>query len=144
MYFEDVEIGKVYKAEFRKPITGTEIDIIAQISGMDLPGFLNAEHAKQYGFKDRVTPGPYLFCCMVGLMAKQGYLSDAVMMGTREISFKAPVFPGDRLSAETEPIEKKESRRGGGSVTYKWRVSREETIVVEGISTCLFPGKKKD
>ncbi len=39
MFYEDVEEGKVYKSEIRKPISGTEIDIVAQLSGMDLPGF---------------------------------------------------------------------------------------------------------
>lgn len=39
MFFEQVEEGKVYKSELRKPITGTEIDMVAQLSGMDSPGF---------------------------------------------------------------------------------------------------------
>jgi acyl dehydratase len=142
MFYEQVEIGKVYKSEIRKPITGTEIDIVAQLSGMDLPGFLDAEHAKKYGFKNRVTPGPYLFACMVGLMAKQGFLADAVMMGTKEMAFLKPVFPGDRLNAEVEVLSKKESKNGGGPVTYKWKLSREDAIIAEGTSTCLFPGQK--
>jgi acyl dehydratase len=142
MFYEQVEVGKIYKSEVRKPITGTEIDIVAQLSGMDLPGFLDAEYAKKWGFKDRVTPGPYLFACMVGLMAKQGFLADAVMMGTKELTFKKPVFPGDRLAAEVEVIGKQEAKQGGGPVTYKWRLSREETLIAEGTSTCLFPGQK--
>lgn len=56
MYFEDIAIGKVYKADVTKPITGTEIDLVAQISGMDLAGFLNADFAKSLGFSYRVTP----------------------------------------------------------------------------------------
>ncbi len=143
MFYEDVEVGKIYKSEVRKPITGTEIDMVAQLSGMDLPGFLDAEYAKKWGFKDRVTPGPYVFACMVGLMAKQGFLADAVMQGTKEMAFKTPVFPGDRLSAQVEVLEKKESKRGGGPVTYKWSIQKAgELLVAEGISTCLFPGKK--
>lgn len=55
MYFEEIEIGKVCKPEITKPITGTEIDLVAQMSGMDLPGFLNADFARNPGFKDRVT-----------------------------------------------------------------------------------------
>jgi len=143
MFFEDVEEGKVYKSAIRKPISGTEIDMVAQLSGMDLPGFLDAEYAKKWGFKDRVTPGPYVFACMVGLMAKQGFLADAVMQGTKEMAFKTPVFPGDRLGAQVEVLGKKESKRGGGAVTYKWTIYKaEEILVAEGISTCLFPGKR--
>ncbi len=54
MFFEEVEIGGTYKAEVTKPITGTEIDIIAQMSGMDLPGFLNGDFARSKGYKDRL------------------------------------------------------------------------------------------
>jgi acyl dehydratase len=136
MYFEDVEIGKVYKAEGTKTVTGTEIDIIAQMSGMNVPGFLSADYAKSKGFKDRVTPGVYVIASMIGLMTKQGFLEDVVaMVGMRDITFTAPVYPGDRLTAEVEALSIKESRRGG-IVTYKWRVNNQEGVLIaEGVNT---------
>lgn len=136
MLYEEVEIGKIYQSITTKPITGTEIDIFAQLSGMDLPGFLDSEVAKGWGFKDRVTPGVYLIGAMMGLMAKQGFLANAVWTGATDISFKRPVIPGDRLSAEVEPFNKKDSKSGGGLVTYKWRIKNQEDIlVVEGVNT---------
>lgn len=136
MYFEDIEIGKTYKSEISKPITGSEIDIVAQLSGMDLPGFLDPEFAKGWGFKDRVTPGPYIFACMVGLMAKQGFLADAVMVGVDSIRFKNPAYPGDKLTAEVEAKSKKESKRGGGTCSYDWKVyNQNKDIIAEGNST---------
>ena len=136
MYFEDVEIGKVYRAETSKPLTGSEIDIVAQLSGMDLPGFLDPEFAKGWGFKNRVTPGPYILACMVGLMAKQGFLADAVMVSVDHISFKSPAYPGDRLIAETEVKSKKELKRGGGTCNYDWRVYNQgNELIAEGNST---------
>jgi len=136
MYFEDVEVGKVYKAVVTKPITGTEIDIVTQISGLDLPGFLDAEFAKSKGFKDRLTPGVYTMACMMGLMAKHGFLSDAVFIGATDISFKAPVFPGDRISAAVEVLGKKEGKRGGGPITYKWTVENQEgKLIAQGVNT---------
>jgi len=136
MYFEDVEIGKIYKAEISKPVTGSEIDIVAQLSGMDLPGFLDAEFAKGWGFKNRVTPGPYILACMVGLMAKQGFLADAVMIGVDSIKFRSPAYPGDRLTAEAEVKTKKESKRGGGNCNYDWKVyNQKNELIAEGNST---------
>ena len=142
MYYEDVEEGKTYKTERPKPITGTEIDLVAQLAGLDLPGFLDASVAKAWGFRDRVTPGPYILACFFGLMSKQGFLSNAIWMGAEQISFKSPVFPGDKLSAEAEVLSKKPSKRGGGPVTYRLRVTNQEgTLIADGISTCLFAGK---
>jgi acyl dehydratase len=135
MFFEDVEEGRLYTSSLKKPITGTEIDTVCQMSGMDHPGFLNREVAKAWGFKDRVTPGAYLIACMFAMM-KQDFLSNAVWMGSENISFKNPVFPNDVLSAECEALSKKEAKRGGGPVTYRWRIkNQEDTLVAEGTNT---------
>lgn len=136
MFYEEIEEGKIYKSISTKPITGTEIDLFAQMSGMDLPGFLDAEFARGWGFKDRVTPGPYIIGCMMGLMAKHGFLADAVWTGATDISFRTPLVPGDRMSAEVEPIGKKDSKRGGGLITYRWRIkNQDDKLIGEGTNT---------
>ena len=136
MFYEEVEVGQICKSDITKPITGTEIDLVAQLSGLDLPGFLDSEVAKGWGFKDRVAPGPYVLACMFGLMARQGFLSNALWMGADGITFKAPVFPGDRISAEIEVLSKKPSKRGGGPVTYKWQVKNQDNkLIAEGTNT---------
>ena len=135
MYYEDIKIGDVFKSNLKKIITGTEIDLIAQISGLDHPNFLDPERAKQYGFKDRVVPGPYIMLCMLGLMLKQGFLSDALFVYVEEIRFKKPLFPGDSLSVEIDVTGKKESRKGGGSIIYNWKVlNQNDDIVAVGIN----------
>lgn len=141
MFYEDVEVGQIFKSDRGKTITGTEIDLVAQLSGLDLPGFLDTEVAKKWGFKDRVAPGPYVVACMFGLMARQGFLSNALWMGAQDIAFKSPVFPGDKISAEVEVLSKKPSKRGGGPVTYTWRVKNQDGVLIaEGTNTCLFKG----
>jgi len=103
---------------------------------MDLPGFLNGDFARSKGYKDRLTPGVYTIACMFGLMAKQGFLSDAVFVAATDIVFKSPVFPGDRLSAEVNILDKKEGKRGGGPITYRWSVKNQEgKLIAEGVNT---------
>lgn len=128
MFFEDVHVGYSFKTG-AKPITGTEIDIIAQMSGMDLPGFLDDEVAKGWGFKARVTPGAYLIACMMGLMAKQGFLADAVWTTADGISWKSPVHPGDKIYAESEVLAVQPIKRGG-LVTYAWTIKKNDDVVV--------------
>jgi acyl dehydratase len=102
---------------------------------MDLPGFLDAEFAKTWGFKDRVTPGAYLIACMMGLMAKQGFLADAVWVGATDVSFRTPVLPLDKLSAQVEVVSKKPAKRGG-FVTYKWTIKNQrDELVATGTNT---------
>lgn len=142
MFYEDVEVGGVYKAGF-KTVTEAEIDLVALLANLDLPGFLNPEVAKGWGFKDRVAPGPYILACMFGLMAQQGFLSNAVWMGAEKIEVRSPVYPRNRITAEVEVISKKPSeKRGGGPVTYHFTVKNQDGILImKGISTCLFTGK---
>jgi len=136
MFFEEVEVGQSFKSDGHKTVTGTEIDLVAQLSGLDLPGFLDPEAAKQWGFKDRVTPGPYIMACGIGLMAQQGFLSDAVLVQVDGLSFKTPVFPRDKITAEVEVTEKKPSKRGGGRVSYKFRVLNQDgQLILESLNT---------
>ncbi|MBN2568251.1 MAG: MaoC family dehydratase [Deltaproteobacteria bacterium] len=136
MFFEEIKEGDVIRPALTKPITGTEIDLVAQLSGMDLPGFLDAKFAKGWGFKDRVTPGPYLIGCLIGLLAKHGFLADAVWTGATNIFWRTPVCPGDRLSAEVTVTGKKGAKRGGGFITYKWVLKNQnDECVGEGVNT---------
>ena len=136
MNFEDVEEGKVYEAGVRKPITGTEIDMTCQLSGMDQRGFIDPGYAKNMGFRDRVVPGAYAMACLFGMMGKRGFLSDAIWVRAEDVSFRAPVFPGDVLTAQCKVLSKKESKRGGGQVTYRWELkNQEDKIAVEGTNT---------
>ena len=135
MFFEEVEEGKTYIAELKKPITGSEIDIFAQMSGMYLPGFLDAEFAKSWGFKDRVTPGAYLIASMMGLMSKQGFLADAVWVAATDVSFRTPVLPLDKIGAQVEVVGKKPIKHGG-LVTYKWTIKNQrDELVATGTNT---------
>ena len=134
MYFEEVSEGYSFKTG-TKTITGTEVDIIAQLSGMDLPGFLDDEFAKGWGFKARVVPAPYLIACMIGLMSRQGFLANAVWTAADGISWKTPVHPGDKICAEAEVIGRKETKRGG-LVTYKWTIKNQnDSVVAQGQNT---------
>jgi acyl dehydratase len=136
MYYEDVREGDTFKSTVQKPITGTEIDMVCQLSGLDHPNFLNPNRAKQYGFKDRVVPGAYTLACMFGMMLKQGFLADALWTQAESVSFKLPIFPGDLLSTECEVKTKKEYKRGGGFVSYHWKITnQDDKVVAEGENT---------
>lgn len=135
MFFEEVHDGYSFVTG-TKPVTGTEVDIVAQLAGADLPGFLDDDFAKSWGFKARVVPGAYLILCMMGLMAKQGFLADAVWTSADDISWKTPVHPGDRIYVESQVVGTKEMKRGGGLVTYNWIIKNQDNnVVAQGQNT---------
>jgi acyl dehydratase len=136
MLYEEVEVGKTYVSNIKKPITGSEIDFVTQLSGLDHPGFLDAEFAKTLGFKDRATPGFYILGAMMGLLYKGGFLADAaIWTGSTNLSFKTPVFPGDTISAEAKVVSKRATRRFG-LVTYDWTIrNQRDEVVATGTNT---------
>lgn len=135
MFFDEVPENYSFKTP-TKPITGTEVDLAAQLSGMDLPAFLDDEAAQKWGFKKRVVPGAYLLCCVIGLLAKQGFLADAVWINS-EVAFKSTVHPGDTVYVDNQVISKTENKkRNCGFVTYKWALKNQHDVVLaEGTNT---------
>lgn len=142
MYFDDVVEGYSFVTE-SKIVTGTEVDLVAQISGMDLPAFLSDEVAAQWGYKARVVPGAYLLCYVISLLAKQGFLSDAIWAKADNIIFKSAAHPGDRLYVENQVEAKKLLKDGKkGLVTYNWVLKNQHDVVlVQGTNSCAFPVK---
>jgi itaconyl-CoA hydratase len=66
----------------------------------------------------------------------------AVNLGWREVRLPAPVFAGDTIRAETEILEKRESksRPGFGVVTVRSRgLNQEDVVVIEFERTVLVP-----
>ena len=66
----------------------------------------------------------------------------AVNLGWREVRLPAPVFAGDTIRAETEVLEKRESksRPGQGVVTVRTRgLNQRDEIVIDFERTVLVP-----
>jgi acyl dehydratase len=63
-------------------------------------------------------------------------LADAVWTAADGISFRTPVHPGDKIYVEAEVINKKETKRKAGLVTYKWTIrNQNDDIVAQGKNT---------
>ncbi len=142
MYFNEVPDDYNFRTP-SKPLTGTEVDLVSQLSGMDLPAFLDDQAAKKWGFKCRVVPGAYLLSCVIGLLVRQGFLVDAVWAALNDVSFKNPAYPGDIIHVENKVLNKKaNSKRNSGFITYRWTLKNQDDLVlVEGTNTCMFPMK---
>ncbi len=135
MYFDEISIGDKVVTR-KRTITGSEIDLICAMTGLDLPGFLEDEFAKNYGFRARVCPGAYVMACAYGLLVEHGFLSHAIAWASSgEVRLKRPVHPGDRIYVEAEVLNKKETRhKDRGLITYTFVIKNqndEEVIVTQ-------------
>jgi 3-hydroxybutyryl-CoA dehydratase len=133
---QEMQIGE--KASFQKTITESDVYLYAGITGDLNPVHINAEHAEQSMFKERIAHG----------MLTAGFISAVLGLqlpgpGTiylsQSIKFTAPVRIGDTVKAEAEVIEKIEEKNRIKLRTICTNQRGEQVLVGEAM---VMPPKK--
>lgn len=106
--FEEFKVGD--KATFSKTITDADLLLFAAVSGDMYEVHLDEEYAKTTRFGKRIAHGMLtasLFSAVNGmLLQRPGGISVA-----QTLHWKAPVYPGDTLTATSEVVEIIAARR---------------------------------
>ncbi len=131
----DREVGEKFVGTQSRLITPTELDIFCDITGMRGDAFLNDEAARSLGMKSRVLPGAMSLAILFSVIGD--FLQAAIFTGLNNMRLLAPVFPYDRLRAETEVLARKETSKGDRVfVTYSWTLkNQDEVTVAQGENT---------
>jgi len=140
-YFDELEVGMKFKHGGR---TVTEMDnvLFSALTMNTQPLHLNEDFASKTEFGQRLVNGIFTFGLIVGLTVSD--LTDGTIvanLGYDKIVHSNPVFHGDTIYAESEIIEKRESksRPEAGIVRIKcWGRKPDGTIVVEFERTAMF------
>ena len=126
-FFEDLNVGDRFRHATGRTVTEMDNVLFSALSLNTQPLHINEDFAAQTQFGRRIVTGLFTLALVVGLR-------DAVRL-------RAPVFLGDTLYAETEVLEKRESksRPEAGLVRLK-QIGRKAdgTVVVELERTVLF------
>ena len=131
----DREIGEKWVGEESRLITGTELDLFCDITGMRGDAFLNDKAEQAMGMKSRLLPGAMSFALVFSLLGR--FLGPAIFTGVNNMKLSSPVFPNDKLRAETEVIGKKVTSKGDRVfVTYLWKlINQDDVLVAQGENT---------
>jgi acyl dehydratase len=129
------DIGEKYIGSRTRLITPTELDIFCTTTGMRGDAFLSDEVARSRGMKSRVLPGAMSLAILFSLLEEEflrgPHGQGALFTGLNNLKLLAPVYPHDRLKAETEVLAKKETSKGDRVfVTYAWALKNQEDVVV--------------
>ncbi len=133
-YFDELEVGMKFKHGGR---TVTEMDnvLFSALTMNSQPLHVNEDFASKTEFGQRLVNGVYTFGLVVGLTVPE--LTEGTIvanLGYDKVVHPSPVFHGDTIYAESEIIEKRESksRPNVGIVRIKcWGKKPDGTIVVE-------------
>ncbi len=138
-----IKLGKTIKeisigdsASFSKTITETDIYLFAGITGDFNPMHVNEEFSRKTMFGKRIAHGGITTSLIAPVLGTilPGLGTVALETSCR---YRAPVFPGDTVTATATVLEKDE-KRNRVRMELKW-VNQEGTVVADGTAVVMPP-----
>lgn len=112
LFFEEFEVGQVFRHQVRRTVT--EADNVWFSTATCNPAAIHLDEQwcqENSEFGQRIVNSGFTLGLMIGLSVGDTTLGTTVgNLGMDEARFPKPVFHGDTIRAETEVIDKRESR----------------------------------
>jgi acyl dehydratase len=141
-YFEELEVGMRFQHSAGRTITEMDNVLFSSLTMNTQPLHLNEEFAANTEFGQRIVNGILTLGLVVGLTVAD--ISEGTIianLGYDKVIHPNPTFHNDTIYAETEVLEKRESksRPNAGIVKFKhWGKKSDGTVVVEFERTAMF------
>ncbi|KKL60978.1 hypothetical protein LCGC14_2199900 [marine sediment metagenome] len=133
-YFDELEVGQVFKHAIRRTITEADNVWFSAITHNPAYLHLDEEYCRtETEFGQRVVNSALTLGLMVGISVNETTLGTAVAnLGWDEVRFPNPLFHGDTVRVETEVVALRESksRPDQGIVTFRHRAFNQRDEVV--------------
>jgi acyl dehydratase len=132
-HFEELNVGDIFHHQPGRTITETDNLLFTTMTMNPQPLHLDAEFSKKAEFGQRLVNSLFTLGLTVGLSVGDTTLGTTVgNLGFEEVKFPKPVFIGDTLYAETEVVDKRESksRPQWGIVMFEHRATNQRGEVV--------------
>ena len=108
-YYEEFEIGAVYKHWPGRTITEHDNTWFALLSMNQHPLFIDEHFARTEGHERRPVIDTLVFSLAVGMSVRDTSGKTIANLGYDLVTFEAPLYAGDSLYAESEVLDKRES-----------------------------------
>jgi acyl dehydratase len=140
-FYEDFAVGDVYEHPLGRTVTETDNVWMTLLTQNTAPIHFDGHYAAQTEFGRRLVDSTFTLALVTGLSVAD-VSERGVNLGWREVRLPAPVFAGDTIRAETEVLEKRESksRPGFGIVTVRTRgLNQRDEAVIEFERSIMLP-----
>jgi itaconyl-CoA hydratase len=131
--YEQLEVGAVYRSRSGRTVLEADNVWFTLLTMNTNPIHFDAEYAAGTEWERPLVDSTFTLALVTGLSVAD-VSEHGVNLGWREVRLPAPVFAGDTIRAETEVLEKRESRSrpGRGIVTVRTRgVNQRDEVVIE-------------
>ena len=139
--YEELEVGAVYRSRFGRTVLEADNVWFTLLTLNTNPIHFDAAYAAGTEWGRLLVDSTFTLALVTGLSVVD-VSERAVNLGWREVRLPAPVFAGDTIRAETEVLEKRESksRPGQGVVTVRTRgLNQRDEVVIDFERTVLVP-----
>jgi acyl dehydratase len=130
--YGELEVGAVYRSRFGRTILEADNAWFSLLTLNTNPIHFDAEYAASTEWGRPLVDSTFTLALVTGLSVPD-VSERGINLGWRDVRLPAPVYAGDTIRAETEVLEKRESRSrpGSGIVTVRTRGlnQRGETVI---------------
>lgn len=141
-YFEELEVGQHIRHSLGRTVTELDNTLFCTLTMNTQPLHLNEDFASRTQFGQRIVNGIFTLGLVVGLSVSELTEGTVVAnLGYERVAHPNPVFHGDTIYAESEVLEKRESRsRPEVGIVRLKHIGRKPdgTVVVELERTVMF------
>ncbi|MDQ4074832.1 MAG: MaoC family dehydratase [Chloroflexota bacterium] len=150
-YFDELEVGERIEHNLGRTITESDNVLFCALTMNTQPLHLNRDFASKTEFGQPIVNGMLTMALTVGITVPE--LTEGTIIANLDyenVKHPNPFFHGDTLYAETEVLDKRESRsRPNAGIVKLKHIARNQdgTVVVELTRNVLFlkrPANRKD
>ena len=143
-FFEDFEVGDVYRHPLGRTVTTTDNIWFTLLSQNTAPIHFDHHYAEQTEFGRPLVDSTFTFALVTGQSVTDISQNVFANLGWDEVRLPNPVFEGDTVYSQSEVLEKRESKSRGnvGIVTVKTSGYNQEGKVVITFSRTIMVYKK--
>ncbi|CAB4855526.1 MAG: MaoC family dehydratase [Actinobacteria bacterium] len=135
-FFDEFEVGDIYKHWPGKTITESEDHIFSMLTMAGSPIHVDSNYAKnELPSGKNLVLGTYIYALLTGMSVSDISGKAIASLGVKELKHILPVFHGDTIYAHTEILEKRvsNSKPNQGILTVKTTGTNQNGDVV-----CIF------
>jgi acyl dehydratase len=131
-FYEDFNVGDIYEHRPGRTITETENTWFTLLTMNKHPLHFDAEYARHSEFGRCIVASPFTVSLIVGMSVSDVSQKAIANLGWTDIKLTHPVFAGDTLYAESEVLDKRESksRPDAGIVSVRSTGKNQDGAVV--------------
>lgn len=141
-YYDDFKVGDVYEHRPGRTLTLTDNIHFSLLTMNTHPMHCDSAYAAKSEFKKPLINSGLTVAIVLGMSVADVSQKCIANLGWKDISLVAPVFPGDTIYAESEVLEKRESRSRSnqGIVTVKTTGRKADgTVFMTFVRSILVP-----